>query len=141
MADPSPPDNKPAEAPKPQASPNALEHYRIVMETFRHHTDVYLKAFALYVTIVGAVAGLAFGEDGGERRGALLAFLAAVSIFAVVANGAVLRTGAAVEERLRKLGEDLEVDPWPLGPVRALVWLILVFCGTVAVAALWLLRG
>ncbi|RMH13585.1 MAG: hypothetical protein D6701_12185 [Gemmatimonadetes bacterium] len=117
-----------------------LEHYKVMMETFRHHTDIYLKAFALYLAIIGTSAGFAFSEGAAERRTVLLAFLSGVSVLSVLANAVVFRSGNQVEVRLKQLREQLGVDPWPLAPVRTLVALIMAFSAVVAVAAGWLAR-
>lgn len=112
-----------------------IEHYRVTMETFRHHADLYLKAFALYVALIGTTTGLAFTGDSADRRGAILGFLAAVSIFSVFSQVAVLRAGTVLDEQLQSLATALKVEPWPLAPIRALVTLVLVFSLAVAVAA------
>lgn len=138
---------RPPEAPLPSESLHesgdptperdvALAHYRVVMETFRHHADLYLKAFALYLAIIGTSAGLAFSDGSPERRTALMAFLAAVSSLSVAANAAVLHLGTSIEKSMADLGESLHIDPWPLGPVRALVWLVLAFSAAVTATAI-----
>lgn len=109
-----------------------LKQYEIVVETYRHHLEVYFKLAGLYLAITGGVAGFVFAESVGHaQRRALLSFLMLVSAAAVVANLVVLYWGRSLQKNLDDLARSLGLEQVSLLAARALVVLIIVLVGIV----------
>ena len=109
------------------------KQYEAVLDTYRHHLDIYFKLAALYLTITGAVAGFVFAEGTtSEQRTALLAFLFLVSLAAMLANAFVLFWGDSVQKLLDGLAESLGLERLSLMAGRSLVYLIIGLTGIIA---------
>jgi hypothetical protein len=115
--------------PKPTARDALLEQWKTVMEIYRHHWDLFLKAVVLYFAILGGLAGFLFREStapAAQRGLSLLA--AALSVITFI--GCLM--ARAYVRRLQSFSDDLaqllEMPKFPLSGALAVTGLFA--CGS-----------
>lgn len=106
------------------------------LEIYRHHFDLYLKAIALYLGVVGATATYIFQEGvNGQTRVALSVFITVVSLGSV-AGGYVSRGWVMeIEKRAHSLSAELSLDQFPFSGAKGVIHVMVTLSGVVAVVA------
>jgi hypothetical protein len=102
---------------------NVFEYLKLNVELYKHHTDLFLKGFALYLAVVGTLSGLLFSDRVDNQAQHYLAVTIAVgSILAFIGCFVSYKQISVMDSQMTKLCCKLTLEPIPLtGPKRILV--------------------
>lgn len=68
-------------------SDNRLRHYEILIDTYRHHFDLFIKGVAVYLLVISAACGFLFSKESNANRDGLAWFIVVISLIGL--NGLV----------------------------------------------------
>lgn len=121
---------------------HAREAFKIFVEIYKHHFDLWLKAYLAYLAIIGVVAGILFKPDTPiASRNFLIIFVAAISLLAVIAWIIGIVWIKLFERTLGQLSTVANLPLFGLFAFKFVVFVGLVGSIVISVAALVLLRS
>ena len=104
------------------AAPSSWELLKLYVDLYKHHFDLFLKGYAVYLAIVATVAGFVFrGEIEPVTRAALLLLVALVSIAAVIAWSTAFFWARAFGSQVQSLCRELGIPSMPMFGVKAIL--------------------
>lgn len=103
------------------------EHLGRLLDLYKHHYELFVKGYILYLGIVSAIATLLFRfvEAPGERR-LLSVIAAAISILSIASCALGFRWAQDVDRDVSTLTSRLELPPVPLANSRRFAIVLLV---------------
>jgi hypothetical protein len=120
--------------PTPEQLQKQLELY---LEIYKHHFDMYLKAVALYLAVLGGVLAYLFrAETSAADRRILASFIVLLSVGAVVGSLLSRRWVIDVQRIHHAIAADLGYPLFPFTGATRIVILIMSLCGLVGAAAI-----
>jgi len=125
----------------PSAPPEAI--LSIYVDLYKHHFELWLKSYLLYMAILGVAAGILFGKDlagaqTSELQRFLLVFIAVVSLFAAIAFSVGLHWLIRFEKTLQSAVAAAGAPPFGIYPFKYVVFLGIVASIGFVIAAVWL---
>ena len=120
-----------------------FDQYKEFIGTYRHHVDIYVKAGAIFLAMIGTAFGFAFGGDASLRlTAAMMLFVAGASIAWI--SGAYF-TGKWLKvmgELMSKAEQDLKLAAFPIGEFRTFARLMAYIGALLAIGSIgYLLLG
>jgi hypothetical protein len=102
---------------------NVFEYLKLNVELYKHHTDLFLKGFALYLAVVGTLSGLLFSDRVNNQTRKYLAVIVTVgSVLAFVGCLISYKQIKVMDLHMTNLCSQLALEPIPLlGPKRILI--------------------
>ena len=115
----------------------ASEHLRVVVDTYKHHFDLFVKGWILYFAVIGACASyLSKGDVSDALRGWAAVLIALFSLLGIQRCQPLWQWVHGVEETIAQLSIELGVPPLSLSGTKSVVRTVQACCLAVAVAAL-----
>ncbi len=115
---------------EPRRDPEALgKQVALYMDVYKHHFDLFVKGTAVYLAIVGTVAGLVFKD--GTRLPLQVALCIFVMLISCVGGYACYWSDKWVcdlERVIRGMIEELEMEQFPFWGARRVVRLVMLLC-------------
>ena len=124
----------------PQA--DARDAFKVFVEIYKHHFELWLKAYLAYLAIMGVVAGILFKpETPLDSRKFLVLFVVTVSLLSVVAWSIGLVWLRQFEKTIDQLSAAANFPTLRLSAFKLLVFVGLIGALVISVSAIVLLRS
>lgn len=110
------------------------EYLRLLVETYRHHFDLFMKSWILYFAVIGGVGGY-LGQSGlrAEVRMLASAVMVVASLVGVQRCQPIYDWVVDLESTLRTLTTELALPPISLSGARSAVRTVQYGCITMAI--------
>ena len=113
-----------------------LSQFKTYVDVYCHHFDLYLKATALYLAAVSAMATYMFTGIGVTMKVALSLLVIVTSLGAVAAGYVSKRWVSNVEEIVTALTVELSIDQFPFSGARGIIHVVMAISGALCIAGL-----
>jgi hypothetical protein len=118
------------------SSDQLQKQLELYLDIYKHHFDIYLKAVALYLAVLGATLAYLFRAETKDADRAILAlFIVFLSVGAVAGSLFSRRWVVDVQRIHHGISSHLGYPPFPFTGAIRVVTLITSLCGLVGVAA------
>ena len=104
------------------AAPSSWELLKLYIDLYKHHFDLFLKGYGVYLAIIATAAGFVFrSETEPVARTALLLLVAIVSIAAVIAWSTSFFWARAFGLQVQNLCRELLIPSMPMFGVKVIL--------------------
>ena len=118
---------------------NLLKHYEMLIETYRHHFDLFIKGVAVYLLIISAVCGFMFSRESIANRQGLAWFVLGISLIGLNGLRPCYRWLRTISASCRKYEEVLELEEFDFNGARGIVDAVKWGMWTIAIGAIVLI--
>lgn len=120
---------------------DARDAFKVFIDIYKHHFDLWLKAYLAYLAIIGVVAGILFRpETPSDSRQFLVLFVVTVSLLSVIAWVIGLAWIRQFEKILDQLSVAANFPLFRLFAFKLLVFMGLIGSLVISASAIVLLR-
>lgn len=111
---------------QPEKLVPALEQLKLYLELYKHHSDLFLKGFALYLAIVGTLGGIFFSDRVNAQTKRYIAFTVTIgSIVGLVGCLISYKWLKVIDSRMANLSSQLGFEQIPLFGPRGIMIIML----------------
>jgi hypothetical protein len=120
-------------------SPSPDVVFTAYIDLYKHHFELHMKGFLLYLAVLGVAAGFLFSKDSSpEVRALLLVLIVVASTVATIVFSVGLRWLSDFEKALKVVFSGTEAPPLAITPFKCIVFLGMVVSIAFILAAIYL---